>query len=308
MVLMTQILSKSVSSRYIQGYIVAFLIGFVPLLVLLYQSGWNFGLLLSSSFMVGLFTVSGTTMKFLSGIGIMLTYASFCTLAFKMSSDVMKGSKGKARAIKGILLLPLAGIGSYGGYRLLTALFLSGSLGFLEILVSLYGVWSLVLSIYVLPAVRGQYRPDYKVSTKDKILRRVDNFGYSLWRGYQTKVVGDYGKAYAKEFERYATRMDKIRAQLSGVLLLPLCLTLSAFPPLAAVLLLLWIRSFSLDTKPLLAYERGLLVIAVLFVLILSSFVFLTINLSMSLIFLDSAYAIGILVSILLLAAIVIRS
>ena len=304
---MSKVLSKP-TSKYGAGYIFGFVIGFVPFIVLLFQNNWDFNILLNSGPMVGLFTISGTTMKFLSGIGIMLTYASFCTVMFKLSSDAMKRSKGRARTIKVILLLPLVGIGVYGGYRLVSAFFFSQFLGFIEILVSLFGIWSLVLSIYVIPAVRGQYRPDYKVSTTDKILRRVDNFGYSLWRGYQTKVVGDYGKAYAKEFERYATRMDKIRAQLSGVLLLPLCLTLSAFPPLAAVLLLLWIRSFSLDTKPLLTYERGLLVIAVLFVLILSTFVFLTINLSMSLIFLDSAYAIGILVSILLLAAIVIRS
>lgn len=304
---MSKVLSKP-TSKYGVGYIFGFVIGFVPFIVLLFQNNWDFNILLNSGPMVGLFTISGTTMKFLSGIGIMLTYASFCTVMFKLSSDAMKRSKDRARTIKVILLLPLVGIGVYGGYRLVSAFFFSQFLGFIEILVSLFGIWSLVLSIYVLPAVRGQYRPDYKVSTTDKILRRVDNFGYSLWRGYQTKVVGDYGKAYAKEFERYATRMDKIRAQLSGVLLLPLCLTLSAFPPLAAVLLLLWIRSFSLDTKPLLTYERGLLVIAVLFVLILSTFVFLTINLSMSLIFLDSAYAIGILVSILLLAAIVIRS
>ena len=118
----------------------------------------------------------------------------------------------------------------------------------------------------------------------------------------------DYGKAYAKEFERYASQLDKIRAQLSGILLLPLCLTLCVFPPLALVLLLVWIRLFSLENKPLLPYERGVLVIAVLFVLILSSFVFLTIDLSMSLLYLDVAYGFGIIVSILTLAVVVVRA
>jgi hypothetical protein len=136
----------------------------------------------------------------------------------------------------------------------------------------------------------------------------VDGVGYSLWRGYQTKIAKDYGKAYAKEFERYAAQMDKIRAQLSGVLLLPLCLTLTVFPPLALVLVLVWIRSFTLHDKPLLIYERILLTVAVLFVLLLSSFVFLAVDLSMSLVFLDTAYGIGIIVSILILIAIVARS
>ncbi|MHA1907659.1 MAG: hypothetical protein ACW98Y_10230 [Candidatus Thorarchaeota archaeon] len=305
---MTQILSKPVSKIYREGYIVAFLIGFIPLLYLLWQSGWDYSLLMTSFTMAGLFTVSGATMKFLSGIGIMLTYASFCTIIFKMSSDGMKGSKGRAKAIKGFLLVPLVAIAIYGGYKILTALLFNETLGFLEILISLYGVWSLVLSIYILPAIMGKYQPDYKESTTDKIRRRVDNFGYSLWRGYQTKVTRDYGKAYAKEFERYATQMDKIRAQLSGVLLLPLCLTLSVFPPLALVLVLLWIRSFSLNTKPLTSYERIMLIVSVLCVLILSTSVFLTFNLSMSLVYLDTAYGLGIIVSILILTTVVTRS
>ncbi|MFW9849679.1 MAG: hypothetical protein ACFFF4_11080 [Candidatus Thorarchaeota archaeon] len=297
-----------ISSRLREVYILVFLVGLIPLLILLSQSSWDFTLLLNSSIMLGLFTISGVTMKFLSGIGIMLTYASFCTIIFKLTSDAMKGSKNRAKTVKILLLLPLIGIGVYGGYRLFTAILFSESLGFLEILISLYGVWSLVVTIYILPAVRGQYQPDYKESTTDKIRKKVDNFGYSLWRGYQTKVAKDYGKAYAKEFERYASQLDKIRAQLSGILLLPLCLTLCVFPPLALVLLLVWIRLFSLEKRPLSTYERGVLIFAVLLVLILSTFIFLTIDLSMSLLYLDVAYGVGIIVSILILAVVVIRS
>jgi hypothetical protein len=297
-----------ISSRLREVYIIVFLIGFIPLLILLSQNNWDFTLLLNSSLMLGLFTASGTTMKFLSGIGIMLSYASFCTIIFKISSDMMKGSKSRAKKLKVLLLLPIIGIGFYGGYRLLTALLFNETLGFLEVLVSLYGVWSLVISIYIIPAIRGQYQPDYNESATDKIRGKIDNFGYSLWRGYQTRVVKDYGKAYAKEFERYVSQLDKIRAQLSGILLLPLCLTLCVFPPLALVLLLVWIRLFSLERRPFLAYERVMLIVAVLFVLILSTFVFLTINLSFSLMYLDIAYGVGIIVSILILALVVIRS
>jgi len=299
---------QNISSRLREIYIIVFLIGFIPLLILLSQNSWDGTLLLNSSLMLGLFTTSGTTMKFLSGIGIMLTYASFCTIILKISSDAMKGSKSRAKVVKILLLLPIIGIGFYGGYRLVTAIIFNDSLGFVEILISLYGVWSLVISIYILPAIRGQYQPDYKESTTDKIRGKIDNFGYSLWRGYQTRIVKDYGKAYAKEFERYASQLDRIRAQLSGILLLPLCLTLCVFPPLALVLLVVWIRLFSLEKKPLLTYERGVLVFAVLFVLILSSFIFLTIDLSMSLLYLDVAYGFGIIVSILILAVVVIRS
>ena len=291
-----------------EGYILAFILGFIPFILLLFSSNWDFGILLNSSLMSSLFTVSGTTMKFLSGIGIMLTYAAFCSLIFKITSDAMKRSTSRAKTVKGILVLPLIAISVYGGYKLLGAFLYSQTLGLVEILISLYGIWSLMISIYILPAARGLFQPDYKLSTTDKIRGKVDDFSFSLWRGYQTKIRGDYGKVHAKEFERYGERMDRVRAQLSGLLLLPLGLILSVFPPIAAVLVVLWIRSFDLKGKPLILAERVLLVIAVMCVLLLSTWVFLVFNLSAALFFFDVFYGVGVIVSILILIFIVMFS
>jgi len=291
-----------------EGYILAFMLGFIPFILLLFASSWDFGTLLNSSLMISLFTVSGTTMKFLSGIGIMLTYATFCSFIFKISSDVMKKSSGRAKMVKGILVIPLIAISVYGGYKLVGVFLYSQTLGFVEILISLYGIWSLMISIYIIPAIRGLFQPAYKASTTDKIRGKVDDFGFSLWRGYQTKIREDYGKVYAKEFERYGERMDKIRAQLSGILLLPLGLILSVFPPIAAVLVVLWIRSFNLKGTPLALYERILLAITVVGVLLLSTWVFLVLNLSTALLFFDVFYGVGIIVSILILIFIVMFS
>lgn len=290
------------------GYILAFMLGFIPFILLLFASGWDFGTLLNSSLMISIFTVSGTTMKFLSGIGIMLTYATFCSFIFKISSDAMKKSSGRAKMVKGILVIPLIAISVYGGYKLVGAFLYSQTLGLVEIIISLYGIWSLMISIYIIPAIRGLFQPEYKASTTDKIRGKVDDFGFSLWRGYQTKIRKDYGKVYAKEFERYGERMDKIRAQLSGLLLLPLGLILSVFPPIAAVLVVLWIRSFNLKGNPLALYERVLLGIVVVGVLLLSTWIFLVLNLSTALLFFDVFYGVGIITSILILIFIVMFS
>ncbi|MHA1935160.1 MAG: hypothetical protein ACW97A_07740 [Candidatus Thorarchaeota archaeon] len=288
-----------------EGYILAFILGFIPFILLLFLSSWDFGTFLNSSLIISLFTVSGTTMKFLSGIGIMLTYAAFCSLIFKIMSDAMKRSTGRAKAIKGILVLPLIAISFYGGYKILGAFLYSQTLGFVEILVSLYGIWSLMITVYILPAARGLFQPDYKLSTTDKIRGKVDDFSFSLWRGYQTKLRGNYGKVHSKEFERYGERMDRVRAQLSGLLLLPLGLILSVFPPIAAVLVVLWIRSFNLKGNPLTLVERILLTIAVMCALLLSTWVFLIINLSTALFFFDVFYGVGVIISILILIFII---
>ncbi|MFW9908413.1 MAG: hypothetical protein ACFFEF_07545 [Candidatus Thorarchaeota archaeon] len=303
---MTSTLSSFVSDRYREIYLLAFMSGFVLLIIMLYQSSWSFDVLLGSELMLNLFTISGTTMNFLSGIGIMLTYATFCAIAFRVSSEYMKRSTSRARLIKRALLIPIIGIVIYALYKMMAVFILGQTLGLIETLVSLYGVWSLLLSVYILPAFKGRYQPETQETATDKLRKRADDFGFSLWKGYQVKIRGDYGKVYSKEFERYAARMDRIRSQLSGVLLLPLGLILLVFPPIAGVLLVFWIRS--LDSRPLSLLEEILLVIMVAGVLLLSTYVILVQSYTVTLVVLDISYALGIFLSIMLLASVVTKS
>jgi hypothetical protein len=186
--------------------------------------------------------------------------------------------------------------------------FFSATLSYVEILVMLYGIWSLLISIYVLPVMRGVYQPEYRESTSDKILQKLGDARYSLWKGYQTKIHRDYGKVYAKEFERYREEMTGFRAQLSGALLIPLGLVISIVPPLALVLVVLWLRSFTLDRKPLTSFERALLFAIIVIVLLLSTAVVLTLQITSYLILFDAIYGIGILASIIVLGTIILRS
>ena len=55
-------------------YGITFLLGTFLMIGLLFINGWNISTLLSADYMLFLFSISGITMKILSGIGIMLTY------------------------------------------------------------------------------------------------------------------------------------------------------------------------------------------------------------------------------------------
>jgi len=288
-------------------YGTAFVLGSILLIVLLFINAWDLSALLSKNYMLFLFSVSGVTMKVLSGIGIMLTYASICTMAFGIFSDGMKGNAVFARRVKLLLLVPIVAIAGYGIYKIIGA-FLPGPETLLDVLITLYGVWSLMISVYLLPVLRGNYQPQFKESTTDKLRKHLGDTKYSLWSGYQTRVHKDYGKAYAKEYERYGEKLDKIRAQLSGVLLLPLGLALIVVPPLVMLLVVVWIRSLTLHKRPLTLFERGLLVIIVMGVLLLSSFIILTFDLSTTQQLVNVVYGFGILASIIVLAHIVTTS
>jgi hypothetical protein len=301
-------LSDVLLRRYREAYVIALAVGVVLFTVLLYVNGWNVYALTTSGTMLLLFAVSNITMRFLSGLGIMLTYASFCTFVFRSTSAAVKGDAKLARRVKTLLLLPIVAMVGYAVYKLIGVYFFSATLSYVEILVMLYGIWSLLIGIYVLPVMRGIYQPEYRESTSDKILHKLGDAKYSLWKGYQTKIHRDYGKVYAKEFERYREEMAGFRAQLSGALLIPLGLVTSVVPPLALVLVVLWLRSFTLDKKPLMPLERVLLLVIIVIVLLLSTAVVLTLQIASYLFLFDTIYGIGILASIIVLGTIILRS
>ncbi|MFW9931821.1 MAG: hypothetical protein ACFFDR_04125, partial [Candidatus Thorarchaeota archaeon] len=206
-----------------------------------------------------------------------------------------------------VLLLPILGIAAYGIYKIAGGYF-STPEPLLDTLISIYGVWSLMLSIYVLPVIQGRYQPEYKESTTDKIRKRFGDTKYSLWKGYQTRIHKEYGKVYAKEFERYGERLDKIRGQLSGVLLLPLGIALIVIPPIVLPLIVLWLRSFTLDKKPLMVLERAFLAMLAIGMMLLSTFILLSLDVSTVQLLFDTVYGLSIFTSIGILAYVVMKA
>jgi hypothetical protein len=118
----------------------------------------------------------------------------------------------------------------------------------------------------------------------------------------------DIKKRYTKIMVQSMRKNLKLRHQLSGLLLFPLCLILMVFPPLAAISVVLWIRTFSLKQQSLSRNESLLLLIVVLSVLFISTLIFLMFDESALAVYFDTSYAIGIFISILTFAAFIVKS
>ena len=288
-------------------YVTAIVIGLILMIGLFYINAWDLSTLISADYMVFLFSMSSVTMKLLSGIGLMLTYASICRFVFRRLSDRMKGNPSLARRIKFALLIPVIIIAAYGLSKMVLVYSSSGSI-ILELLLTIYGIWSLMLSIYVIPVIQGRFQPEYKTSRKGELKKRFGDVKFSLWSGYQTRLHKEYGKVYVKELERYGERMDHLRAQLSGVMLFPLGIALIVLPPIVLPLFVLWLRSFTLHKKPLTLFERIYLAIMAIGIMLLSTFTVLVLDVAVTQILLDTVYGLGILTSIIALGYIVISS
>ena len=282
------------------------MIGLILYTILLYYNTWDPISLIIGVFSIELSVVSGIVMRFLSGLGLSLTYATLCALMFKYLSSLVKGSKTKTKGVFAIVLIPALALIFYALYTIWGAIYLSKTLSDFEFLSMIFGVWSLMVMVYVLPIIKGEYTPEMEQAEASRT-QKVGEWKFSVWKSYKSGVRKDYGSIHAKEFERYGLRLFMIRSILSGLVLLPMSLILITITPLAILSIVLWIRLFSLDYKHFSGLERGLLILITLSVALLTTIAFFQPELIAYTIYFDVSYGIGLLSGIILLFAIILR-
>ncbi|MFW9886800.1 MAG: hypothetical protein ACFFER_01375 [Candidatus Thorarchaeota archaeon] len=295
-------------ANHCRGYFVAFSVGMTIFLIMLFFSGFDLLTLYMSEPAVWLLSVSGVVMKFLSGFGVMLTYASVCSLLFRVLAIQVKGNRKRFTVLKTLLMLPILAVLIYAIYTFMKSILFSQGLTFLENLAVVYGMWSLMLFVYAIPLSLGVYNPKTGESTFERVDRKIGDLRFSLWKGYQSYVWRDYGRVYSAEFERYRETMTEIRAILSVFLLWPMALILMLFPPLGLLSMMLCFRIFSLNYKPFSRLEKILLTVIVLVVFFSTTYLFLFIDLTSLLIYFDLSYALGTFLSIVLLGIVIWQS
>jgi hypothetical protein len=300
-------LSKRIANNQRNSYLIALMIGLILYTILLFFNSWNPISLVTGVFSLELSAVSGVIMRFLSGLGLSLTYATLCSLMFKYLSPLMKGSKTRAKAVIVIVLIPALGLVIYGLYTIWGALYLARTLTDIEFLSMIFGVWSLMIMVYILPTIKGEYSPEIEKTGVSKAQQKAGNWKFSVWKGYKSSLRKDYGSVYEKEFERYGLRLFMIRAILSGLVLLPISLILTSITPLAILSIVLWVRMFSLNHKHFSGLERGLLVLVTLSVALLTTVAFFQPALIVYTTYFDVSYGIGLLSGIILLITIILR-
>ncbi len=300
-------LGKRIADKQNSSYIIALVIGLILYTILLFASNWNPISLITGVSFLELSAVSGVIMRFLSGLGLSLTYATFCSLMFRYLSPLMKGSKTKAKIVVVIVLIPALGLILYSLYTIWGAIYLARALTDFEFLSMIFGVWSLMVMVYILPTIKGEYTPEIEKTGVSKAQQKAGDWKFSVWKGYKSYLRKDYGSVYEKEFERYGSRLFMIRAILSGLLLLPISLILVTITPLAILSIVLWIRMFSLDHKHFSGLERGLLILVTLSVALQTTIAFFQSELLAYSTFFDVSYGIGLLTGVILLFIIILR-
>ena len=265
---------KKIANNQRNSYLIGMVIGLFIFTLILYFSDWNPTALVTSALFVELSVFTGVLMRFLSGLGITLTYTAFSAAIFKMSSSVLKGNRARLKALKGLVLIPALVIVGYSAYTTLGVILFARSPSYFDLLSMIFGVWSLMIMVYGIPILRDEYKPVLQQTSREMIGQKIGDWRFSLWRGYQSRIHRDYGRIATGEFERYGAQLFVIRAVLSGLLLLPISLILVMITPLAIVSTILWVRLFSLNHSYFSKLERALLIIVTCTVAVLSTISF----------------------------------
>ena len=186
-------------------------------------------------------------------------------------------------------------------------MYLARTLSDIEFLSMIFGVWFLILMVYVVPTIKGEYAPEIEQPGVSKAQQKLGNWRFSVWKGYKSSLRKDYGSVYEKEFERYGVRLFMIRAILSGLVLLPISLVLVKVTPLAILGVVIWLRMFSLNHRNFSNLERGLLILVTISVALLTTIAFYQSELIAYRLYFDVTYGIGLLSGIILLFIIILR-
>ncbi|MFW9992883.1 MAG: hypothetical protein ACFFD4_12640 [Candidatus Odinarchaeota archaeon] len=298
----SRILNK-MTENLVLSYISGAVVGLLFFLMTLLAAEWDFSTYLSQTSQTSLFSI--ITAKFLSGLGITMTYAMFSMIVFRLFSNPIKGEKRRLNIVKGVLVLLAIVILLYGIFVFVRAFFLSQPLTFQEMVMSLLGMWSLIFFVYILPVLQHQFQPYAQEGISDKIKGSFSGFKHSIWKGYQSRVRKEYGKVQAAEYERYKDGIADFRAQLSGLLLFPFMLVWFVFPPVMGIAFVTCLRVFTLNEKPFTAGERLLLLFLIAGTLVTTSLLLLFVYVIETAVYLELGYAVGLFISIIMLIKVI---
>lgn len=215
---------------------------------------------------------------FLSGFGLVLGIANgFLHLMDKLSDKL--GKKGTKILIIVEIIIPAILIG-YAMYKIFssyfeaTAVTQEGIWFWLDKILYIYGISSLLLTLYIIPLASEQFQ------------KAVELGKFSFWKKKAKKVARDIKKKYfslRKEFARAQVQdqmtvkeiLDLWRNKFAINLLLILAVGTLIFTPIAFILVMYWLHLYVFFRIQTRLWEKGLLLLGMIwigFVAVISPF------------------------------------
>ena len=205
------------------------------------------------------------TMKLLSGFGLILTVSN--GILWILSRFTEKFTK---KHVQVLIIIQVIIPGIFVGYAIYSiisslppAIPPTGIHYWIDLLVFLYGIISLMLTLYIIPLIREEFQEAVDMGIIKRVKRGTKKIGRKVKKGY-FNWRGNYAKAQIQDQMTLGEVLDIWRNQFAVYLLIPIAIGSLIFTPIAFICIIFWLKIIVFDKGEPKFYERIALLISMI--------------------------------------------
>ena len=224
------------------------------------------------------FLVFFWVIKFLSGFGLVLSIVNGFFLLLNKTKDRIS-EKGTKILIVIQIVIPLLLI-IYAIYKIYasyvgssSAISMSGIWKdiyvWMDNIIYIYGILSLLLNLYILPLVRGEFDKAINLGRQQKMGKSMKQFGRNIkkkWFNWRD----EFAKAKFQDQKMIKELLANWRNKFAVILLIPLAIGAFIFMQIAFIFIVMWLKIIIFDRTTINKYEKIVLLISIIIVGVLA--------------------------------------
>lgn len=207
------------------------------------------------------------TMKVLSGFGLILTVAN--GILWLLNRFTEKFSK---KHVQILIIVQVIVPGIFIGYSIYSivsnlppATSPTGIQYWFDLLIFIYGLISLMLSLYIIPLIREEFQEAVEQGLFTRIKRGGKKAGRKLKKRY-FNWRGKYAKVQIQDQMSLGEVLEIWRNQFAVYLLIPIAIGSLIFTPVAFICIIFWLKIFVFDKGEPKLYERIALIASMVWI------------------------------------------
>ncbi|MBY9011096.1 MAG: hypothetical protein KGD70_01845 [Candidatus Lokiarchaeota archaeon] len=207
------------------------------------------------------------TMKLLSGFGLILTVSN--VILWVLNRFTEKFSKKAVQVLVIIqVLVPGIFIG-YGIYSIISnlppATPPTGIQYWFDLIMFLYGIISLMLSLYIIPLIREEFQGAVDTGIINRVKKGTKKIGRKMKKGYYS-WRGKYAKVQIQDQMTLGEVLNIWRNRFAVYLLIPIAIGSIIFTPVAFICIVFWLKIIAFNKGEPKFYERIALLISMIWI------------------------------------------
>jgi len=207
------------------------------------------------------------TMKLLSGFGLILTVAN--VILWILNRFTEKFSK---KDVQVLIIIQVIVPGIFIGYAIYSIISnlppeipQTGIQYWFDLIMFLYGIISLMLSLYIIPLIREEFQEAVDSGIINRMKKGTKKIGRKVKKGY-FNWRGKYAKVQIQDQMTLGEVLNIWRNRFAVYLLIPIAIGSLIFTPIAFICIVFWLKIIVFNKSKPKFYERIALLISMIWV------------------------------------------